>query len=141
MVKVIGTLFFTAMLAACIKNGSPAEGGTPETPPANSGQTPQQTEWSAIEQLEAQAKAIAKADGCSVSGDCRSAPVGSKGCGGPRYYLAYCAKTTDSAALKTKLDDVIKAEMAYNKKYQVVSTCEMRLPPEIELAGGSCRAK
>jgi hypothetical protein len=141
MVRLIGTLFFTVLLAACMKNGSPAENRTPETPPANSGQTPQQTEWSAIEQLEAQAKSIAKADGCTVSGDCRSAAVGSKGCGGPRYYLTYCAKSTDTVALKSKLDEVVKAEMAYNKKYQVISTCEMRLPPEVELAGGSCRAK
>ena len=141
MVSLFAALFIALAPTGCMKNGTPAESSPPETPPANSGQTPQQTDWSAIEQLEAQAKAIAKTDGCTASGDCRSAPVGAKACGGPRYYLPYCAQSTDSAALDAKLDEVIKAETAYNKKYGVASTCEMRLPPVVEAVGGSCRAK
>ncbi len=142
MVRVFAPLFIAFALGGCMKNGTTAESRDPENPPAGSAQPPgQETDWKAIEQLEAQAKAIAKIDGCSVSGDCRSAGVGAKACGGPRYYLPYCLKTTDSTALQKKLDEVTKAEMAYNKKYGVVSTCEMRLPPELEAAGGSCRAK
>lgn len=94
-----------------------------------------------IEALEAEAKSVVSTSGCSVSGDCRAAPVGSRGCGGPRYYLAYCAKTTDSAALYRKLDEVSKAEQAYNLKYQVISTCEFRTPPAVEAIGGSCQAR
>lgn len=94
-----------------------------------------------IEALEAEAKSVASINGCSVAGDCRAAPVGSRGCGGPRYYIAYCAKTTDSAALYRKLDEVAKAEQAYNQKYQVISTCEFRMPPAVESVGGSCVAR
>jgi hypothetical protein len=55
--------------------------------------------------------------------------------------VVYCKKTTDVAALNAKLDEIVKAETAYNTKYQVVSACEMRLAPEVEATGGSCRAK
>ena len=69
------------------------------------------------------------------------AAVGSRACGGPRYYLVYCAATTDSAALFAKLDAVSAAEREYNQRYNVVSTCEFRLPPKVALSGGSCRAQ
>ena len=109
---------------------------------ANPGRTPsEKADWAAIQQLEAQAKKLAHLEGCNSADDCRSAPVGSRGCGGPRYYLAWCAKTTDSAALYRKLDEVAAAERAYNKKYQIGSTCEMRMPPVVGASGGSCIAQ
>jgi hypothetical protein len=98
-------------------------------------------EWAAIEKLEAEAKAIAKVEGCSSVSECRAAPVGSRGCGGPRYYLPYCSKTTDSAALYSKLAQVAKAEDAYNRKHQIGSTCEYRMPPAPSISGGSCKGQ
>ena len=100
----------------------------------------QDGDWATIVKLEDEAKAIAKVSGCTSS-ECRAAPVGSRACGGPRYYLTYCSKTTDSVALYGKLDDVAKAEQAYNRKYNIVSTCEFRMPPLLEAIGGSCVAK
>ncbi len=100
----------------------------------------QQGDWDAILKLEAEAKAMSKISGCT-SGECRTAPVGSRGCGGPRYYLPYCSKTTDSVALFKKLDEVAAAERAFNSKYKIGSTCEMRMPPLVEAVGGSCVAK
>ena len=109
---------------------------------SNPGRTPsEKADWAAIQQLEAQAKKLAHLEGCNSADDCRSAPVGSRGCGGPRYYLAWCAKTTDSAALYRKLDEVAAAERAYNKKYQIGSTCEMRMPSVVGASGGSCIAQ
>lgn len=113
------------------KPGGTATGLTPS----------QQSDWKGIEQLEAQAKALAKIDGCADSSDCRSAPVGSRACGGPRYYIPWCAKTTDSVALYGKLAEVAKAEEAYNKKYSLMSTCEFRMPPLVVSSGGSCVVK
>ena len=99
----------------------------------------QESDWAAIVRLEDQAKAIAKTSGCSSVSQCRTAPVGNRACGGPRYYIAYCAATTDSVALFRKLDEVASAENAYNRKYQLVSTCEFRMPPPLTLSGGECR--
>jgi hypothetical protein len=131
-------------LIACSQRAvTPVDSGTASNPPgSNAGLSPsQQTDWAAIEKIEAEAKTLAKTAGCTASGDCRAAPVGSRACGGPRYYLPYCAKTTDSVALFRKLDEVAKAEQAYNKKYNLASTCEFRMPPTISAVGGSCVAQ
>jgi hypothetical protein len=134
-----------ASLAACSRNSLPSDEAGGDTPPRGSlknGQTgTQQSDWSAIVRLEDEAKKIAHTEGCTSSADCRSAAVGSRGCGGPRYYIPWCARTTDSAALFDKLAEVAKAEQAYNRKYNIMSTCEMRLPPLVEATGGSCTAK
>jgi hypothetical protein len=101
----------------------------------------QKADWAQIVALENQAKTLVKADGCSSAAQCRTAPVGSRGCGGPRYYLVYCSATTDSAALFRKLDAVAAAEREFNARYNVVSTCEFRMPPTVALSGGSCQAQ
>jgi uncharacterized DUF497 family protein len=125
------------VLAAC----SPKTSGSPAGPDGDkivlTGD--QKADWAQIVTLEDQAKALVKTDGCSSAGECRTAAVGSRACGGPRYYLVYCSRTTDSAALFRKLDAVAAAEREFNAKYQIVSTCEFRMPPKVALSGGSCQ--
>lgn len=101
----------------------------------------QKADWAQIVALEDRAKALVTANGCSSAAQCRTAPVGSRACGGPRYYLVYCSLTTDSAALFEKLDAVANAERAYNQHYNIVSTCEFRMPPTVALGGGSCQSR
>jgi hypothetical protein len=98
-------------------------------------------DWDQIVSLENQAKALVKTDGCSSADQCRTAAVGSRACGGPRYYLVYCATTTDTSALFAKLKAVAAAEEEYNRRYQIVSTCEFRMPPQVALVGSSCRSQ
>lgn len=98
-------------------------------------------DWDRILQLEAEAKAIVNTESCTSGDQCRTAAVGSRACGGPRYYLVYCPATTDIEALTRKLDAVAAAERAYNAKYEVVSTCEFRMPPTVGLTGGMCAAQ
>ena len=129
------------IVSACVQ--PPANGGAGDsTPPPASGAQPgsQDADWAAILRLEDQAKALAKVSGCATVSQCRTAPVGNRACGGPRYYLAYCSTSTVSAALFRKLDEVAAAENAYNQKYQLASTCEFRMPPPLALSGGECRA-
>jgi len=101
----------------------------------------QQADWAQIVALENQAKTLVKTGGCSSAAECRTAPVGSRACGGPRYYLVYCSATTDSAALFKKLDAVAAAEREFNTRYELMSTCEFRMPPTVALNGGSCRSQ
>jgi hypothetical protein len=89
--------------------------------------------------LEQEARALAKTEGCADATACRTAPVGWRGCGGPRTYLIYCATTTDTVALFRKLQELESAEKAYNAKSGLMSTCEFRLPPGTKLDGRSCR--
>jgi hypothetical protein len=98
-------------------------------------------DWQQIVALEDQAKALVKTDGCTAGDQCRTAPVGNRACGGPRYYLVYCSRTTDSAALFARLKAVADAENEFNTKYQIASTCEFRMPPQVSLVGGSCQAQ
>jgi hypothetical protein len=98
----------------------------------------QKADWGQIVALEDQAKAMLKISGCNSAAQCRTAPVGSRACGGPRYYLVYCAQTTDSAALFRKLDAIATAEREYNERYKLVSTCEFRMAPNVALVAGSC---
>jgi len=138
------------VIAACSSqtSGTPPDGPEPKPPlqqvpsdPFPNGSAAQKADWANIVALEEQAKAIVRTDGCSAEGDCNTAPVGSRGCGGPRYYLVYCSRTTDVAALTRKLDEVAAAERAFNIKYQIGSTCEFRMPPAIGLVAGACSAK
>ncbi len=91
-----------------------------------------------IDGLEQAARALARTSGCESVSGCRTAPLGWRACGGPRGYLAYCAASTDTAALFAALERLKRAEMDYNEKSGMMSTCEMRLPPSVSLTGGSC---
>ena len=126
------------VLAACTQQTAGAPAGPDADKVVLTGD--QKTDWAQILALESQAKALVQPDGCSSAYDCRTAPVGSRACGGPRYYLIYCARTTDSVALFRKLAAVAAAEREFNAKYQLVSTCEFRLPPKLGLSGTSCQA-
>jgi len=126
-------------IAACTQPppaGTPPDGsGSQQTPPSGD----EKSDWAAILRIEEDAKALVKANGCTSSDQCRTAPVGSRGCGGPRYYLVYCSRSTDSVALFRKLAEVEAAERAYNAKYQVASTYEFRMPPKVGAIAGSCQ--
>lgn len=136
--KVVQFLVVAFVLSACAQGTT----GGPGTP--GSGKFvftgDRDKDWAQIVALEDQAKALVKTAGCTSADQCRTAPVGNRACGGPRYYLVYCSRTTDSAALFTKLKAVADAEGEFNKRYQIVSTCEFRMPPNVALVGASCQA-
>jgi len=139
--KVCWIIFVCGITAACAKApGAGTDPGGNPSPGSNVAAGTREGDSAAIVKLENEAKAIAKITGCTSS-ECRSAPVGSKACGGPRYYIPYCAKTTDSVALYAKLAEVATVEKAYNTKYRIVSTCEFRMPPAVDAVGGSCVAR
>lgn len=125
----------TLLAAACAQPPSPA--GSGGTPPARSAD--RQRNWADIQRVELQAKGIVRAGGCANAGQCRTAPVGSRACGGPRYYLTYCAASTDTAELARLLNQVKAMEEAYNKRWEIVSTCEYRTAPAFRFSGGSCQ--
>ena len=107
------------------------------------GQTPIQTRATRearIRELEQQARALVRTDGCDQANQCATAPVGVKGCGGPRSYLVYCKATTDEAALLRTLDELKRVEEEYNRVEQIASDCMMILPPAVRLEGRTCAA-
>ncbi|GAC1411510.1 MAG: hypothetical protein NVSMB53_07240 [Gemmatimonadaceae bacterium] len=139
MTKAVRLLAMVAVLAGCSQRppGTPAGPGGDKIVLTGD----QKADWAQIVGLENQAKALVRTGGCALPAQCRAAPVGSKACGGPRYYMVYCALTTDSAALFRKLDAIAAAEREYNTRYQIVSTCEFRMAPAPTLSGGYCQAQ
>ena len=133
--RTVRALALTVIFAACSSaNQTPSD--PPPTKVIFTGD--QKSDWDQITSLENQAKALVKTDGCSSADQCRTAAVGSRACGGPRYYLVYCAKSTDTTALFSILKEVAAAEQEYNRRYQIASTCEFRMPPKVAFAGGFC---
>jgi hypothetical protein len=128
--RLLALTFVSIGGAAALGCNAPRQPATP----------PQEAAQDRVQRLEREARELARADGCQTSGDCRAAPVGDRPCGGPRTYVVYCARTTDSVALYRKLDELARAERAYNEQQGLVSTCEFRMPPRVVASGGSCRA-
>lgn len=126
------------LLGAAIGCTAPRAGGNGDTPTAGAAREVP-SDSATVARLEREARALARADGCSAGGDCRAAPLGARPCGGPRDYLVYCARTTDSSALYRKLEELRQAETAYNQRTGAMSTCEFREPPRVGAVGNSCR--
>ena len=120
-------------------SAAPASPSPPSAAPAPAADTGVPADTNRIARLEREARALAHAERCGA-GQCRTAPVGSRPCGGPRTYLVYCAATTDSAALFAKLAELARAEEAFNRANGMASTCEFREPPGVAVQGGRCVA-
>jgi hypothetical protein len=100
----------------------------------------QASDQAVLDRLMREAKALAHAEGCTTADQCAVLPLGERACGGPEDYVVYCPRSTDVAALKAKAGELGRAQKAFNAKYQLVSTCELRQPPTATIAGGACRA-
>ena len=146
--KIVKPMLVLAVaLSACAPSPAPGEGDTsgdsaPTSDPGGSVAPPAapETDSTRLARLEREARALVRADGCAEGG-CRTAPVGSRPCGGPRSYLVYCATSTDSVALFAKLAELARAEEEINQRTGAMSTCEYRMPPETEVVAGTCRAR
>jgi hypothetical protein len=151
MMKQLAAAAILLALAACTPQpepganagtGAPAPGaGTISGSGPSNGSVQRDTGQALLDRLEREARAIAKAGPCADGGQCRTAPVGNRPCGGPREYIVYCAATTDSAALFARLGELAREEGDFNRRHQLASTCEFRMEPQTEVAGGTCRAK
>ncbi|MEX2180199.1 MAG: hypothetical protein WD801_15895 [Gemmatimonadaceae bacterium] len=131
--SVGGACLGLLLLGACARTDPAAE--------VPSGTAMAESDSVTIARLEREARALARIDGCGSADQCMTAPVGERPCGGPREYLVFCARTTDTAALNRKLAELRTVETAFNQKTGAMSTCEFREPPPTELVAGACRAR
>lgn len=63
---------------------------------------------------------------CENPADWTYTPIGKKGCGGPKGYLAY-PTTIDTVKFLSLVEAYTLAEERYNHKWGIISTCD--LPP------------
>ena len=148
--KRLVPLILSAALAACTPSPAPrdargADSAPTPPPPVAAAPAPPpdggdaQADTSLLARLGNEVQALTHAEGCTA-GACRTAPIGSRPCGGPRAYIVYCPATTDSAALFAKLAELARAEEAFNRDNGMASTCEYRMPPNVAVQGGRCVA-
>lgn len=122
-------------------DSSPADTAAPIAVPRRTPPTGDQSwDQAVIDQLGRDARSLANAEKCTDVGECRVAPLGVKACGGPREYVVYCAATTDTVALFRKLEELARAERAFNERYGIASTCDFRAEPTVALVGQRCSA-
>jgi hypothetical protein len=93
------------------------------------------------EKLAGEARALAIPSGCEKVEECTVAGFGHKACGGPREFIAYCAKTTDVKALQAKLEELAKAEQSYQAAAGITSNCGLTRRPRPRLVDGMCRTR
>jgi hypothetical protein len=132
MRPIRGWAVAVVLVAACARQEEPPAVETP-----SSGRPVSEAR---VRQLEQQARALARTDGCDQPTQCATAPVGAKACGGPRTYLVYCRATTDEAALLRSLDEVKRTEEEYNRAAGLVSDCMLVTPPAVRVEGAACMA-
>ena len=77
---------------------------------------------------------------CSSAAVCRTLPLGSKPCGGPRQYLVYSLAVTDSARLAADAARYNQAEAQRNRETGLVSDCSMLIAPQVNCVSRRCVA-
>jgi hypothetical protein len=77
---------------------------------------------------------------CSSPAVCRTLPLGSKPCGGPRQYLIYSLAVTDSARLAADAARYSQAEAQRNREKGLMSDCSMLIEPQVSCISGKCAA-
>ncbi|WP_228377147.1 hypothetical protein [Chryseobacterium sp. FH2] len=78
-----------------------------------------------LDKLRAEIEAEAEKEKCTdtTTGDWKPAAMGSKACGGPKYYIAYPAKL--EATILPKIENYNNKEKEFNKKYNIISDCSL----------------
>lgn len=66
---------------------------------------------------------------CTNSNDWSFTAYGSKACGGTQGFIPYSTKI-DVAAFLKKVEEYTKAEEAFNKKWEIISTCDIPAQPK-----------
>jgi hypothetical protein len=100
--------------------------------------TSQEVEKAYLERQFGEIIGLATSTQCDATSGCRFLELGSKPCGGPRYYLIYRSNVDT-----TKLVDLVRlynqSELFYNERWEIGSDCSMELPPDsVRCVGGDC---
>lgn len=94
---------------------------------------------SRMDLINEQVNAMVSDKSCSETTECRAVELGEKPCGGPVEYVIYSVTSVDEAQLLKKVREYNELSRKQNSLTGAVSTCMLRLPPEVECYAGSCR--
>lgn len=80
-----------------------------------------------LEKLRSEIEKEIAQESCTNPDDWKTAPMGTKACGGPKTYIAYPKKL--ETTILPKIEDYNSKEAEFNKKYSIVSDCAMIAEP------------
>lgn len=96
----------------------------------------QQKDRKKLTNLYNKISSLSKDKKCTNVNDWKFTAYGSKACGGPQGYITYSTKI-DTTAFLQKVKEYTKAEKTYNKKWGIVSTCDItQKPKSVECKNG-----
>ncbi len=90
--------------------------------------TSQEKEHQILTTLFTEIETLANSVSCTDASMWNYTTYGSKACGGPQGYIAYSNKINHVAFLK-KIQDYTELEDVYNKKWDIISTCDLPSQP------------
>jgi hypothetical protein len=78
---------------------------------------------------------------CHASKDCRLLPVGDRACGGPSSYAATSKNNPELSKIESLNRDIKQDEKEFNRRYRVISICEVEPTPEVVCVQLRCSLK
>lgn len=88
-----------------------------------------------------QIRALVGAAACTDSAQCRSAPLGSRACGGPEAYLAWSTAATAAAPLQQLLDRYRREREQADAAAGMQSVCTVVPDPGAQCRAGVCQLR
>lgn len=85
-------------------------------------------------------KIVALKKSCDDSSSCKVIAYGAKACGGPSAYVIY-GSGVNEGLLRNKCNEYTRLQDEINKKFRLVSTCDLLKIPEVTCENGMCVAK
>lgn len=77
---------------------------------------------------------------CTNAGQCQSAAIGVKPCGGPTHFVIYSGVTTSEEQLLNLINQYNQINQAYNEALNLGSDCAVETPPNLGCVDGNCAA-
>lgn len=97
---------------------------------SNDDNVPQDVDAQELEKMHQEIITLSKVNSelCTDSKNWNFTPLGSKACGGVALYIPY-SKSIDKNAFLAKVKTYTDAQTAYDKKWNIMSTCDIVKPP------------
>jgi hypothetical protein len=124
-----------AACAACTTDASSPSATPQPAPAAKAAPTPASSDSGTVAQIRSMIGAAA----CTESSQCRTLPLGARGCGGPEGYLAYSTANTSTAALQALGERYKQEREARNASSGMVSDCRFMVDPGAVCQAGACQ--
>jgi hypothetical protein len=121
--------------AACTTDARSPSAAPQPMPTAKSAPTPDAGQAGTVGQI----RSIIGAAGCTDSSQCRTLPLGARGCGGPEGYLPYSTANSSEATLQALGERYKKEREAQNARSGMVSDCRFMVDPGAVCQAGTCQ--